>query len=158
MIEALTMNYLSPEEFKDVYSKVTRLCVDLIITLDGGIILTRRSLPEWEHKWHLPGGTVTYKESVEQAVARIAQKELHMSVGIGQLLGYVEYPSEEKERGFGWTISIALLCVPKSPEFKVGEGATEAKVFTELPADMLLEQKEFLSTHWPAIIGGHTTK
>ena len=143
---------LSPDEFERIYSKVPRFCVDLVIKMQGGIILTLRELPQWNGCWHLPGGTVRYKETIEQAVARVAQDELHTSVEIQRLLGYMEFPSEEKERGFGWSVSGAFLCISQSAEFKVGKGASEARVFTELPDVMLPEHKEFLSAHWAEIM------
>jgi ADP-ribose pyrophosphatase YjhB (NUDIX family) len=146
--------YLLPDEFKRVYSIVPRLCADLIIKMHGGIILTLRNLPQWENHWHLPGGTIYYKETIEQAVARISQNELNISVEMIRPLGYIEYPSEEKERGFGWSVSIPIVCVSNSREFKVGEDASEARVFTELPDTIIPEQKTFLSSHWVDIISG----
>ena len=146
------MNPLSSEEYKDIYSKVPRLCVDLIIKTHKGIVLTRRSLPEWNNTWHLPGGAVRYGETIEQAAARTAERELHLAVTVLRPLGYIEFPSEERERGFGWAISIPLLCTPHSEEFTAGEGSSEARAFTELPDDMILEQKTFLSTHWADIM------
>ncbi len=142
----------SHEEFKRIYSQVPRLCVDLIIQVQGGIILTLRNLSSYKDLWHLPGGTVYYKETIEQAVNRVAQEELHMSVKMVRTLGYMEFPSEEKERGFGWAVSIPIICTPLSVEFTVGEDASEAKVFTELPDAMIAEQKTFLSAHWAEIV------
>jgi len=86
----------SPEEFKAVCSKVPRLGVDLVIIMRNGIVLTLRDLPSWKGQWHLPGGTVFYKETLEEAVARVARDELGISVSIEKMLGYIEY-AEEKE-------------------------------------------------------------
>lgn len=41
-------------------------------------------------------------------VKRIALEELGASVNVGKLLGYIEYTSEEKERGFGYTITMVF--------------------------------------------------
>jgi ADP-ribose pyrophosphatase YjhB (NUDIX family) len=120
--------------------------------MQGGIILAYRTLPSYKDMWHLPGGTVRYKETIEQAVNRVAQDELHMSVQMVRPLGYMEFPSEEKERGFGSAVSIPIICLPHSTEFQVGEGASEARVFTELPDAMIPEQKVFLSSHWAEIV------
>ena len=141
---------LSEEEYKEVYSKVPKLCVDLVIAHQGGILLTLRDLPHWHNEWHLPGTAVRYKEPVLEAVRRVAQNELHMSVSVEKLLGYIEYPSEEKERGFGRSVALAFLCSPTSG-FEVGEGASDARVFTTLPGEMIAEQKAFVSVHWGAI-------
>mgnify|MGYP001614488539 CR=1 FL=1 len=143
---------LSSEEFRSIYSKVPRLCVDLIIKMQGGVILTLRNLPDYYNMWHLPGGTVRYKETIEHAVSRIAQEELNLSVKIVRTLGYMEFSNEEKERGFGWAVSIAVLCTSDLGEFTVGKGASEARVFIELPNAMIPEQKAFLSSHWAEIV------
>ena len=57
----------SSEEFRSIYSKVPRLCVEVIIKTSGGIVLSLRKLPSWHGKWHIPGGTVYYKEKVADA-------------------------------------------------------------------------------------------
>lgn len=94
--------------------------------------------------WHLPGGTVFYKETIMEAVDRVAKEELGISVNVKSLLGYIEYPSEEKERGFGWAISLAILCEIKGGELKVNEEASEVKTFSSLPENTIYEQKVFL--------------
>jgi ADP-ribose pyrophosphatase YjhB (NUDIX family) len=147
---------LSEEEYREVYSKVPKLCVDLVIAHKGGILLTLRDLPHWHNEWHLPGTAVRYKEPVLDAVQRTAQNELHMSVAVEKLLGYVEYPSEEKERGFGRSVALAFLCTPTSG-FEVGESASDARIFEVIPDDMIAEQKEFVSAHWEEILQASET-
>lgn len=99
------------EQFKEIYSQVPRLCVDLLITTEKGTLLILRKNFGWEGQWHLPGGTVYYKEKVEDAVQRIAQEELGVDVTINQFLRYVEYPHEETERGFGYSVSLLFDCL-----------------------------------------------
>ena len=90
----------SHEEFKNIYSRVPRLCVELVVKTPEGVILSLRKLPSYRGKWHIPGGTVFYKEKVTDAVKRVAAEELGIEVSIRELLGYIDYDSEEKERGF----------------------------------------------------------
>ena len=42
--------------FDEIYSKVPRLCVDIIIKSEDGILLPLRSIEPYEGKWHIPGG------------------------------------------------------------------------------------------------------
>lgn len=135
---------LTPEEFKNIYSKVTRLCVDLIVQTNEGIVLTLRKLPSWNNLWNLPGGTVLYKEKIEDAIKRKAIDELGVPVEVIRMLGYIEYPSEEKERGFGWSVSIVILCHAKSLDMHPNDDALEIKIFNKLPYNMVIEQKEFI--------------
>ena len=143
---------IPPEEFVKIYSRVPRLCVDLIIRHKNGVILTLRKLPTWHKQWHLPGGGVQYQETIAQAVARKAKEELGIEVKIVKTLGYIEFPSEQKERGFGWSVSIGILCDYVSGVLTPNEEAYDVKVFTELPENTIVEQAEFLKTHWSEII------
>ncbi|MDO8715658.1 MAG: NUDIX domain-containing protein [Dehalococcoidales bacterium] len=151
----MNTNFLPPKEFKKVFSEVPRLCVDLIIQSRGGVILTLRSLPQWQGEWHLPGSTVRYKETINQAAKRTAHDELGIPIDVLKPLGYIEYPSEERERGFGWAVSLPLLCSTTAERFKVGKDSSEVRVFTSLPDPMIPEQKEFLFAHWAEITRNH---
>ena len=138
---------LTTEEFKEIYSKVPRVCVEIIVRTPEGIALTLRSLPTWHNQWHLPGATVLYKETIDEAVQRAAQDELGISVTVEKLIGYIHYPSEEKERGFGWGIGLAFLCRPNDLNMKPNNDASEVKIFSSIPDNMIAEQAEFLKTH-----------
>jgi ADP-ribose pyrophosphatase YjhB (NUDIX family) len=101
---------LSPSEFQTIYSRVPRMTVEIVIKTAAGVVLALRHEKSWQGKWHLPGGTVLYQERIEEALKRIANEELGVEIRVGKLLGYIEYPSEEKERGFGWSVGMAFLC------------------------------------------------
>jgi len=141
------------EEFKTIYSRVPRLCVDLIVRTPGGIVLTQRSLASWGGMWHVPGGTVFYKEKITDAARRVAKRELGVNVSIRKTLGYMEFPSEEKERGYGYSVSIALLCTIASGKLLTKSAEASAiGEFSELPEGVIGEQKTFLETHWGEIM------
>jgi|SRR3989344_1632250 len=139
----------SPEEFKEIYSKAPRLCVDIVLKTSEGVVLLLRNLPSWRGKWHLPGGTVLYGEKIADTIRRVAEEELGVSVSVQKLLGYIEFPSEEKERGFGHTVSMAFLCsTNKETALRHNEEALELKVFKELPPGLIEEQSVFLASVW----------
>jgi ADP-ribose pyrophosphatase YjhB (NUDIX family) len=141
----MSRNYpLTLEEFQSIYSKVPRLTVDLIIQDDNGIILTLRQKNGWQNQWHLPGGTIYFKEKVEDAIRRVVQEELGIEVTIEKHIGYIEYPSEEKERGYGYTIALAFLCHPKSTNFILDDQVEKVDVFKTLPENTIWEQVAFL--------------
>jgi ADP-ribose pyrophosphatase YjhB (NUDIX family) len=133
------------EEFKEIYSKVPRLCVDLVIKNDKGVLLLLRKEHGWEGMWHFPGGTVHYKEHVKNAINRIAKEELGKEVNIEKLIGYLEYPNEEKERGFGYSVSLVFMCNIKEDDFNF-ENHEEIKFFETSPENTIAEQKNLLNT------------
>lgn len=141
----------TPGEFKELYSKVPRLTVDLIIKAPQGIVLTLRTHYAWKGQWHFPGGTVLYKESVMQTISRVAQAEVGQPVEVVKLLGYMEYPSEEAQRGFGSTVSLAFLCTTDATAFTVNEDASRVEVFAVPPENLIAEQAAFLKAHWGEI-------
>ena len=135
---------LSGEEFRSTYSKVPRLCVEVVVKTDAGVVLLVRKEASWKGQWHIPGGTVFYQEPLETAVERVAQEELGIEVNIEKLIGYIEYPSEVKERGFGWAVGIAFLCTPASDVDSAAWEKADIKVFQELPDNLIEEQRPIL--------------
>ncbi len=132
------------EEFKSIYSRVPRLCIDLAITSPGGILLAKRNLSSWKGQWYMPGGTVYYKETLEQAAKRVAKDELNVEIEVDRELGHIEYLSEEKERGFGWSISIVLQCHIIEGLPQTTEQGSDPRFFNLLPTPVIEEQKGFL--------------
>ncbi len=137
---------MSPEEFRAIYSKVPRLCVEVIIKTEEGYLLTKRAMPPCEGQWHLPGGTVLYKETLEQALKRVARAELGVDITSQKFLGYMEFLKVEEHQGFDHPISLGFLCTPEHTNFTLDAQASEYAFFKELPKNTLKEQKEFLES------------
>jgi ADP-ribose pyrophosphatase YjhB (NUDIX family) len=135
---------LSSQEFEAIYSRVPRVTVEVVITSVQGVVLALRQEPSWHGLWHIPGGTILYKETVQETVARIAHEELGVRVSVGEILGYIEYPSEEKERGFGWSVGLAFHCQLASSVDQERWEKEKIQFFTELPDNMLEEQRAVL--------------
>ncbi len=72
--------------------------------------------------------------------------ELGITIKPDKLLGYIEY-DEEKERGFGHTISLAFLCSSKVKKMRPNDDAFEVKAFNKIPKNIIKEQGVFLKTH-----------
>jgi ADP-ribose pyrophosphatase YjhB (NUDIX family) len=143
---------LTNEEFESIYSKVPRLCVDIVLMTEDGVVLTQRQHHSWHGQWHLPGGTVLYQEKMEDTVKRVAAEELGLEVKICDLLGYVEYPSEVKERGFGWSVGIAFLCETTQSIPAVSREHEPVMVATTLPKEIVAEQRTFLKKILPDLL------
>jgi ADP-ribose pyrophosphatase YjhB (NUDIX family) len=144
----------SPEEFENIFSKVPRLCVDLVIRKDDGIILTLRTLPTWNNMWHTPGSMVLYRESIMDAIARVAKEEIGAEVNVVKFLDYMEFFSELEQRGYGYSVSMAFLCDYTGGDLKPNGDAEEIRVFRELPENMIEEQHQMLKKHWAEITAG----
>lgn len=129
------------KEFMAIYDKVPRLCVELVIQNDQGILLTKRAIEPAKGYWHLPGGTLLKDESVAEAAQRIALDELGRSITLSSLIGYIEY---SPEMAVGQSVSLVFLASLESEKISLNEQASEYQYFTSLPLDTILETKKFL--------------
>jgi len=129
------------EEFKQIYSRVPRLCVEVILVKNKQFILIKRAIAPAMGMWHTPGGTILLGESVEEAVKRVAKEELGLKVEVKKLLGYIEYNSFPT---YGKDISMAFLVESAEDKIILDKQASEYNWFTEAPDNTIPEQKKFL--------------
>src|SRR3989344_6948849 len=105
----MNIKKLSFRGFKYIYSKVPRLCVDLLIKNRKGVLLTKRDIPPNKGWWHFPGGTVLMGETLKDTVQRVAKEELNTRVKIQKLFGFLEYTDGG---GLGYPISAVFMVTP----------------------------------------------
>jgi ADP-ribose pyrophosphatase YjhB (NUDIX family) len=129
-------------EFKDIYSKVPKLSVEVIVFKEGKILLTRRAITPGIGEWHTPGGTVLKGEKLNQTVKRVAKEELGLSVDIVKFLGIIEYDKfiNKYEQG----ISLAFLVSPKDKgKITLDRQSDKYEYFQELPKNTIRKQRDF---------------
>jgi ADP-ribose pyrophosphatase YjhB (NUDIX family) len=135
--------WLPKAEFDAIFSRVPRLCVEVVIcTPERGVLLMLRDIPPNVGAWHIPGGTVLFGERVTDAVRRVAQDELRLEVTVGDLLGYIEYPSHY-ENGLDSPVGLAFRAIPAAGAD--GDPPQGCAWFTALPDGLYAEQEEFLA-------------
>jgi len=137
---------LSQKEFWEIYKKVPRLTVEIIVKTNEGIFLTMRNIEPCKGLWHLPGGTVRFGERLTEAVARIAKRELNIEVNDTKLLGYIEYPSHYT-KGLDSPVGIAFEVINYKGQLKPNSEAKDYGWFSKLPSPMHQEQKDFLKSY-----------
>ena len=133
--------WLPKAEFDAIFRRVPRLSVEVVIfTAERGVLLMLRDIPPNVGAWHIPGGTVLFGERLTDAVGRVARDELGLEVTVGDLLGYIEYPSHY-ENGLDSPVGLAFEAIPNAGA-RTPEGGGW---FTTLPAGLYAEQAEFLA-------------
>jgi len=138
---------LPKDEFDRIFSRVPRLTVEVLITSEEqGVLLALRDVDPCRGMWNLPGGTVRFGERLVEAVRRVAADELGVSVRVGPLVGYIEYPSHY-ENGLDSPVGLVFRAEPLDKAHPHGQW------FTALPENMHLEQKAFLLGHAPVFPG-----
>ncbi len=133
--------FLSEKDYDFIYSRSPRLCVDLIIQTPKGIIFTKRNISPWKNKWHLVGGRVLFKESLEIACKRIAKRELGVKIKVKDFLGYTEFP-EEKNRH---SVSLAFLAEISGGKLSLNkEEATGLKITQSAPLNTIHQHRRLV--------------
>jgi 8-oxo-dGTP diphosphatase len=142
---------LPKDEYDRIFAKVPRLTVEVLVTSRGrGVLLALRDVDPCRGMWNLPGGTVRFGERLVDAVRRVAADELGISVRVGPLAGYIEYPSHY-ENGLDSPVGLVFRAEP------LDEATPRGEWFTVLPEYMHQEQKEFLIGHAPVSLAGDET-
>ncbi len=140
----MTVNKLPREEFESIYTRVPRLCVDLIIKTQNGIVLTLRSIEPYKGFWHFPGGTVLMNEKIEDAAYRIAKEEVGVDIKIEQLLGYMEF---HKENGNRYAVSLGFLVSITSGTLRGSEQGEEIQEAIVIPSNIVPQHGDFLKKY-----------
>lgn len=97
--------------------------VDIIIEINGGIVLVERKYPP--HGWALPGGFVDYGESLEDAARREALEETGLTV---ELIEQMHTYSDPKRDARQHTISTVFIA-RASGKPQGGDDAAHAEIF-----------------------------
>jgi ADP-ribose pyrophosphatase YjhB (NUDIX family) len=139
---------LTQEEFNHIYSKVPRLTVEIVVKNGlGEIYLTKRAIEPCKGQWHLPGGTVRFGERLEDAVKRIAKRELGIEFSEIKDTGYIEYPSHYLN-GMDSPVGIVFEVLNFQGEMKVNEEASNADWFSAVPIGTHADLDTYLNVHY----------
>lgn len=144
--------YLSDEDYNFIYSRVPRICVDLMIvdTFDS-VLLTKRDIEPYKDHWHFPGGRIKFRETVEQAITRILKAELGYDGKVQpQQVGVCEFLEEVQGGNERHSISLVhriRLTRAEIGHIKLDHQSKEAEFFSVLPDLVIPAQREFLWNH-----------
>jgi len=125
-------------------SRAPRPTVDVVIEVDGGIVLIRRRNPP--HGWALPGGFVDYGERVEDAARREMREETSLDVTLVDLLGVYSDPSRDAR-----THTISTVFVGRANgNPQAADDAAEIGVFEEatLPKPLAFDHARIVADYY----------
>ena len=120
------------------------LTVDIIIEIDGGIVLIeRKNIP---HGWAIPGGFVDYGESIESAAAREAEEETSLKVKLVEQFYTYSDPRRDARHH---TVSTVFIATANG----IPRGADDAKVARifcqgELPEPIVFDHEQILRDYF----------
>jgi len=124
--------------------KQPRITVDIIIEVEGGIVLIKRKNPPYG--WAIPGGFVDYGESLETAAVREAKEETGLDIeDLHQFHTYSD-PGRDPR---GHTISTVFIARAKGIP-RASDDAADIGVFAEdnLPKDIAFDHRDILRDYF----------
>lgn len=118
--------------------------VDIIIEMDGGIVLIERKNPPYG--WAIPGGFVDYGESVEETAVREAKEETSLNVKIVSLLGVYSDPNRDPRFHTISTVFVAEA----TGQPKAADDAKQIGLFREqsLPEELAFDHAKILNDYF----------
>ncbi|MEX0920852.1 MAG: NUDIX domain-containing protein [Candidatus Pacearchaeota archaeon] len=134
-------------KFEEIFSKVPRLCVDLVIRKPEGILFTKRTIEPFKGSWHLPGGGVLLNESLEDAAKRISKTELGIEIEKLKRIGVIEFMEEKDNNIIRHSVSVVFLARPLTNEIILNEDADDYLFSKKILKNIYPQQKEFLENN-----------
>ena len=136
---------LSSASYRRIYSRVPRVCVDVLIRKSGGVLLSRRSIQPYLGSWHLPGGRVRLHETFAHTAKRICREELGLRVRVLTVLGAIEYLRERQvSSSMTHSVSVVLSAESIGGTPRGSWQAREISFFRSLPRKIIPEVRTFL--------------
>lgn len=107
--------YLDQKDYDFIYSKSVRLCVDLLILSKAGVYMVKRTTQPYKNLYHIPGGRIRFRETINDAIFRIAKEEKLENVKIVKFVGVIEFLKETQDKQKRHSVSLVYIVRAKTP-------------------------------------------
>ncbi len=84
-------DWIPEDVFAACLERLPQVCVEVVLTHDGGVLLARRTNPPAAGEWFWPGSRLCKGERLEPAARRVASEELGVAVTVERRLGVQEH-------------------------------------------------------------------
>lgn len=126
---------LPPDIYNEIYSKVPRLAVELLIKNQNGVLWVKRNIPPGQGMWYIPGGTVLLDESIDDALKRIARAELGVEVEIIKFVKVLDWYQSKNVTGHPISLVYEVRII--EGEIKLDNQSSEYRYFKGLPENSM---------------------
>ncbi|WP_436903790.1 GDP-mannose mannosyl hydrolase [Halovenus halobia] len=128
--------WIPDDEWATIVRNVPIVSVDLLVRVDGGLLLGKRTNEPAKGEWFIPGGRVHKGETRTDAVTRIAKDELGVDVEIVESLGAFEHIYETSELDNVETkhyLANGYVVTPATDQFQPDGQHADFRVFNSIP-------------------------
>jgi ADP-ribose pyrophosphatase YjhB (NUDIX family) len=118
--------------------------IDAIIVKDSKILLIKRGVEPYKGYWGLCGGYVEWDETVEGAVRREVEEELHLHVESLDFIGFYSKPDRHPKQAIDFAFAAQVTGDPV-----VGDDALEFQFFDfdSLPKELAFDHKQIINDY-----------
>jgi len=117
------MSSFIPEKlYKEILEHMPIPCIDFVFYHKGKVLLTYRTQEPEKGRWWVQGGRIFKHETLEEALQRIAKREIGSEVKIIRKMGGYEYHSDKANFGVNsgtHCIVVVYLVKPLKDNFEV---------------------------------------
>jgi colanic acid biosynthesis protein WcaH len=106
-------------------------CELAVVDGKGGILLTWRD-DKWWRGWHFPGGLFRFRESFEERIEKVAQKELGVNIEKYKFLFVEDFSQGARSHAVSLVFRCETAMTPKHGKF-----------FKKMPKNIIEAHKEF---------------
>jgi ADP-ribose pyrophosphatase YjhB (NUDIX family) len=115
-----------------LHALVPQPAVEIVVVRDGPEVLLNHRQDEHWNGWEMPGGYLHYRESVADACARIAQREIGVSVTLERIVTAYMWP----DHPYGSPLSVVCRCRADGEPLR-------GQFFADLPDGMVPHHADF---------------
>lgn len=143
----MTDDWIPTDDWRTIVKHSPIVSVDLLVRIDGGIVLGKRQNEPAKGYWFVPGGRVQKGESREEAVHRVAKEELDADIQLVESLGAYEHfydTADVEDAGGKHYLANGYVVEPESGGFEADEQHSELRIFNECPEPLHQYVRQYL--------------
>ncbi len=133
------VEWIPDDDWATIVRNVPIVSVDLVVLIDDGVILAKRTNEPAKGEWFVPGGRVRKGEQLVDAVHRVAETELGIEVEIVESLGAYEHlyrESDVGESGGKHYLANGFVVRGESEKYTTDDQHGDVQVFEEVPNNL----------------------
>lgn len=131
-------DWIPDDDWETIVESVPIPSVDLVVVHDGALLLAKRKNEPAKGEWFVPGGRIRKNESIADAVHRVADEELGVTVSIETRLGAYDHFYDVSDVGdvSKHYVAHGFVVTTDGDQFSLDDQHGDVRLFTSNPGDL----------------------